>query len=246
MRRAGLSQRATAPERMDDSTQGGAELEQALRHLRVLNRLLGASGPVLYGVKRLWKASGRPHRLTVLDVGSGSGDINRALLRWADAQGVALSIVLVDVTEEAQREAERSFNGEARVTFVRGSVFDLAPHQADIVTASQFAHHYAESELPRLFERLLELSRTGVVINDIHRHWVPWAAVWLLTRIISRNRYIRHDGPLSVAKGFRADDFRSVARCLGIDNLTLRWRPLFRYAAIIPARREGTINAQRR
>ncbi|MFD0670095.1 methyltransferase domain-containing protein [Cohnella sp. GCM10027633] len=229
---------------MDDPTQGGAELEQALRHLRMLNRLLGASRPALYGVKRLWETNGRPLRLTVLDVGSGSGDINRTLLRWARRQGVDLSVMLCDVTEEARIESDRLFRGDSRVSFVKRSVFDLPSRHADIVTASQFAHHYAPDEIPSLIERMLDVSRIGVVINDIHRHWLPWTAVWLLTRLISRNRFIRHDGPLSVAKGFRGDDFREAARRLRIDDMTLSWRPLFRYAAIIPSRREGTPDAQ--
>lgn len=227
---------------MDDFSQGGPELRQALRHLGRLNRLLGGAGPAIYGVERLWRMAGRPHRLSVLDVGSGAGDLNQALLRWASRRKVELTIVLADVTEEAGLESARLFRDEPRVQFVRRSAFDLAAREADIVTASQFAHHFAPEELPSLFASLLNASRYGIVINDIHRHWLPWAAVWLVTRTISRNRYIRHDGPLSVAKGFRRADFQAVGGRLGVD-IAIRWRPLFRYAAIIPRRREEAADA---
>lgn len=171
--------------------------------------------------------------------------MNRALLRWARRRRVELTIVLADVTEEAGLEAARLFRDEPRVAFVRLSAFDLPARVADIVTASQFAHHFAPEQLPSLFGRLLHASRYGVVVNDIHRHWLPWAAVWLATRLVSRNRYIRHDGPLSVAKGFRRADLSAVARSLGVD-IAIRWRPLFRYAAIIPRRGEEASDALRR
>ncbi|WP_027084629.1 methyltransferase domain-containing protein [Cohnella panacarvi] len=229
-----LAERSPEPERMDDFTTGGAELTEALVHLRRLNRIFGASGPALYGVRTLWEHLGRPRQLTLLDVGAGSGDINVRLLRWARKQGVELNVILVDVTEEAIAEAGRLFRDEPRVTFFRSDLFELPSRCADIVTASQFAHHFDSGLLPNVIDRMLDVSRAGIVINDIHRHWIAWSAVWLATRLLSANRYIRHDGPLSVAKGFRRSDFRDAARKLDIPKMTVSWRPLFRYSAIVP------------
>lgn len=233
--------RSAKPELMDDMALGGDERKEALRQLRTLNRIFGASRPVLYGVKRLWKLAGKPSRLTVLDVGSGSGDINRALLNWARKHGVELSVILADVTEEARIEAEQLFGNVRRVTFVRQDLFGVPACRADIVTASQFAHHFDPERLPSAIERLMDLSRIGTVVSDIHRHWIPWAAVWVVARLISGNRFIRHDGPLSVAKGFRKSDFQDIARQLGITNMKISWKPLFRFAVIIPKKRGDNV-----
>jgi len=229
-----LAERSLEPERMDDFSRGGAELTEALVHLRRLNRIFGASGPALYGVRRLWESMGRPRRFTLLDVGAGSGDINLRLLRWASKHRVDLNVILADVTEEAHAESVRIFGGEPRATFMRSDLFELPSRCADIVTASQFAHHFDSEQLPKVIERMLDASRAGIVINDIHRHWIAWCAVWLVTRLVSANRYIRHDGPLSVAKGFRREDFRDAAQRLGNPTMTVSWRPLFRYSVIIP------------
>ncbi|QMV39851.1 methyltransferase domain-containing protein [Cohnella cholangitidis] len=235
----GLRHRSSKLEFMDDFTEGGEELREALRHLRRLNAIFGASGPALYGVKRLWQSAGKPDKLTILDVGSGSGDINRRILKWADRQCIRVSVVLADVTEEARAEAERLFRDDPRVLFVKQDWIRLRNFEADIVTASQFAHHFPTEQLPSMMEKMLDASRIGVVLNDIHRHWLPWAAVWIATRFISRNRYIRHDGPLSVAKGFRNADLRNLAGRLGIANIIISWRPLFRYAVVVPKQREA-------
>jgi len=230
-----LKHRAEERELMDDFSKGGEELKEALRHLRRLNRIFGAAGPTLYGVRRLWAEAGKPRRLAILDIGSGSGEINRHLLRWADASGVELDIVLTDITEEACGEAALVFRGEPRVRVERGDLFGLPEACADVVTATQFAHHFSTGELPRVVRTMLGASRIGIVINDIHRHWIPWTAAWLVTRLVSRNRYIRHDGPLSVAKGFRANEWRSLLEAVGsadVQDWSVVWRPMFRHVVI--------------
>lgn len=228
-----LEARATASERMDGGGVPEAELAGAYRRLRALNRLFAAAAPIRIGVERLWADAGKPDRLSVLDVGAGSGDVNRALLRWADRNRVELTIRLVDRREEACREAMRLFRGEKRVAVERGDLFDLPERSADIVTAAQFVHHFGSDELPGVIRRMLDASRLGVVVSDLRRHVVPWAAVWLTARIITRNPSIRIDGPLSVARGFRDEDWDRLASEGGFRDLRYWRKAPYRYVVVI-------------
>jgi len=218
---------------MDDLTTGGAELREALQHLRRLNRIFGAASPTLYGVQRIWLEAGKPEKLSILDIGSGSGDVNRHLLRWAAEQEIDMQITLTDITEEACAEARLLFQDESRIQVQQGDLFELPASCADVVTGTQFLHHFSADELPKVVGSMLRASRLGVVINDIHRHWIAWTAVWLMAHMISTNRYIRNDGPLSVAKGFRSEDWRNLKNTLGIPDMSYSWRPLFRYAVMV-------------
>lgn len=228
-----LRERTAASELMDDLTSGGEELREALRQLRRLNRMFAAAAPTLYGVERLWRAAGKPERLSIIDVGAGSGDINLRLLRWAARKRVALSITLVDITEEACAEASQLFQDEPRIRIQRRDLSTLPEGGTDIVTGTQFVHHFTDDELHKVVTYMLKAARLGVVINDIHRHWIPWLAVWLTTRLTSSNRYILNDAPLSVAKGFRSADWKRLKQALALHGLTYSWRPLFRYAVAI-------------
>lgn len=234
-----LSRRAVEPELMDDAKAGGEELAVAHRDLGRLNRIFSASGPILYGVERIWRQAGCPAELSVLDIGCGMGDVNRALLGWADRRGVRLRLTLSDITEEACAEAARFFAEEPRVSVVRQDLYKLPAGCADIVTASQMLHHMAPDDVPAAALALRRASRLGAVIGDIHRHPIAWLAVWAVTRAVSRNPYIRHDGPLSVAKGFRSEDWRQLRSTPGLEALQASWRPLFRYAVIIPKEPPG-------
>lgn len=235
-----FGQRVAEPELMDELSGEPTELAEAYRRLRTLNMLFGASRPVLFGVRKLWKEAGRPLQLSVLDIGAGTGDVNRALLKWADQNGIRLHIVLADRCATACAEARRYYRGDPRIEIVQADVRNLPVASCDIVTATQFAHHFSEAELPGIVTCMLSASRWGVVLNDIHRHWLPWAAVWLTTRIVSRNRLIRHDGPLSVAKGFRAEDWRRLSAALSGCPLQYRWIALFRYVVVIRKPNAGT------
>ncbi|RAV23160.1 methyltransferase domain-containing protein [Paenibacillus contaminans] len=228
-----FKQRATEHELMDDYSSGGQELREALRQLRLLNRIFAAAAPTLYGVKRLWVEADKPRRFSIIDIGSGSGDVNRHILRWADENRVDLQITLADITEDACEEARILYCNEPRIHVLRTDLFGLSERSADVITGTQFVHHFAEDELSKVVESMLKASRIGVVINDIHRHWLPWAAVWLVTRIVSDNRYILNDGPLSVAKGFRSEDWLKLKDQLVGSELFYAWRPLFRYMVAI-------------
>ncbi|WP_342555923.1 SAM-dependent methyltransferase [Paenibacillus sp. FSL R7-0652] len=229
-----LGSRAKEDELMDDFSMGGEELREALRHLRRLNKIFAAPGPTVSGVAKLWHSIGRPSVLSLLDVGAGSGDVNQKLLQWAAKQGIEMQITLVDLTEEACEEARQLFRNEPRVQVVRADLTSLPDASADIVTGSQFIHHFEGEQLVDMVTHMLRVSRYGVVINDIHRHTVSYKAVWITTRLISRNRYIRHDGPLSVAKGFTDQDWQELKRQLNHDTMTYEWKPLFRYSVVIP------------
>jgi 2-polyprenyl-3-methyl-5-hydroxy-6-metoxy-1,4-benzoquinol methylase len=229
-----LTHRSAALERMDDRSIGGDELAEALRQLRVINQLLGSAWPTLEGALRLWRAAGKPAQLSILDVGAGSGDINRLLLAWAARQGIAMRITLVDIHPETCAAAAAYYQHEPRVQVVCSDVMRLGVRVVDIVTAALFAHHFSAEQLPDVLVALTRAARIGVVINDLHRHSVAWAGIWAATRVLSRNPMIRNDAPLSVQRGFRPTDLCQLRAAPGLSQLTYAWRPFFRYLITLP------------
>lgn len=229
-----LASRSEAPELMDDLAIGGSELTEALRQLRRINQLLIGAWPLREGVDRLWRWAGQPTELSILDVGAGSGDVNRPLLRWAARHGIDLQITLMDINPETCAEAADYYLDEPRVQVEQGDVLNLPANYADIVTASLFVHHFPDAQLPTVFTRMLQASRIGLVVNDLHRHAFAWAFIWGATRLLSRNRMIRHDGPLSVRRGFRGSDFERLRATPGMGQLRYAWRPFFRYLVVVP------------
>jgi 2-polyprenyl-3-methyl-5-hydroxy-6-metoxy-1,4-benzoquinol methylase len=221
---------------MDDLAIGGPELTEALAQLRVINRVLGATAPTIEGVAHLWRRAGRPMQLHVLDVGAGSGEFSRQLLAWAARQRVEVQITLLDINAETCATATVYHRDTPQITVQHGDLFALPTASADIITASLFLHHIADPLLPTALLTMARAARIGVVINDLHRHRIAWLAIWLATQLLSRNRMIRHDAPLSVQRGFCAADFERLRAVPELARLWYAWRPLFRYLVLIPGR----------
>ena len=230
-----LARRSESAELMDDPTIVGTELTEALRQLRWINTLLGAFWPTLEGVDTLWREAGKPGRLRIVDVGAGSGEVNRVLLRWAAFRGVVLDIAVVDIQHDTCREAAQYNQTEPRIHVVQGDLFHPPFRRCDIVTASLVLHHFANDQLPGIFGALLGVARLGVVVNDLHRHALAWLLIRAATRVLSRNRMIRNDAPLSVQRGFRDADLRQLREQPGLEALHWGWRPFFRYLIVAPS-----------
>ncbi len=229
-----LSSRSEALELMDDRSIAGEELAGALAELRWINRLLGSAFPTLEGVGALWRQAGCPVQLSILDIGAGSGDVNRLLLRWAALRRIHMHITLIDIHPQTCAAATAYYGDDSRIHVEQGDLFDLPAQRADIVTASLFTHHFTNEQLPAVFQVMRRAARLGVVVNDLQRHRLAWLSIWLLTRLFSRNRMIRHDAPLSVWRGFRAADFEQLRCSPGLAELRYVWRPLFRYLVTVP------------
>src|SRR6185295_6436310 len=109
-----------------------------LRDLRTLNRYLGCRRNALTGLARLVEAQ-RLRRFTLLDIGTGSGDIPAAIARWARQRKIAARISALERDRVAFAQAVDHTRGFAEITVLRGDG-RAPPFQAgtfDFLLASQ-------------------------------------------------------------------------------------------------------------
>jgi ubiquinone/menaquinone biosynthesis C-methylase UbiE len=202
---------------------GGDELEETLRELRVINRRLGGHRTSLRGlddlIQRAGVDAGRP--LTLLDVGGGSGDVAPAIVEWGRRRGFDVHVTVADIHPETVDLARSHLQDVASARVLQADLFDLEEDSFDIVHAALFLHHFDGDEAVRALRAMARIARVGVVVNDLHRHPVPWALIRWITGAVSQNRLIRADAPHSVARAFVAEDWRRLGPAAG---LSLTWR----------------------
>ncbi|MEI0737529.1 hypothetical protein VQ056_14075 [Paenibacillus sp. JTLBN-2024] len=68
-----------------------------------------------------------------MDIGAGSGGIEPPNSPLADRNVIRIRMTLVDMTDEACREASRIFTDEPRVRAIRRNVFDVDESAADML-----------------------------------------------------------------------------------------------------------------
>jgi ubiquinone/menaquinone biosynthesis C-methylase UbiE len=222
------------PELMDGPGLPPAEVVQAYRVLRRVNRQLGNLRTLRDELRR-WLDEERPGATaTLLDVGSGSGDLAASLRREAETRGVALRAVAADLDPIALGLAARERLGAIRADALR---LPFPDGSFDLVTAAKFAHHFHGEGLTRLLAEMVRVARRRVVVLDIRRHWVAYAGFVLWSRLLTRSRLVRHDGPLSVLRGFTREELLASAEPFGELAWEVRSRPGFQL--VLVGRRRG-------
>jgi SAM-dependent methyltransferase len=162
---------------------------------------------------------------TLLDVGTGTGDIPDRLRRAAAKRKVSLDVFGLDGRPELVK-ATREFP----VSGICGDAMDLpfASRAFDFVIASQVLHHFAPDDAMRLIREMHRVARRRVIIADLRRSWVAVAGLWLVSFPLGFHRVSRHDGVVSILRGFEESELRNLVRqAVGVEPAVRRragWR----------------------
>ena len=210
-------------------------LGEDLGNLRLLNRTLGGRRGVLRGLRHLVEKK-KIARFSLLDVGTGSGDIPVAVVRWARGRGIAVRIIALEPDPVTAAVARRLTKDLPEISVVRGDAFrpPFSPASFDFVLSSQLLHHFSEEQIVVLLRRWSGLARRGLLVSDLIRHPLAYFGIRLLTFLFSRNEMTRTDAPLSVRRAFTRAEWRELFRRAGIGEFQLFPFFPFRLLALFP------------
>jgi len=215
--------RRRGSEILDDPATDPAVRERSLHDVRRSNVLLGGRRAVLAEVARLLPSLGAGG--TLLDVGTGLADIPLAARDRARKQGVALVVLGVDGAESLSRVAASALDGSTCAD-VRDLPFPDA--SIDVVTCSQLLHHFEDREIPRVLRELDRVARGHVIVSDLRRSWLAACGFWLVSWPLGFSPVTRHDGTLSVLRGFTAAELSRHVQLATGRHATIRrhlgWR----------------------
>jgi len=213
---------------------------RSLRDVAVANRLFGGTRAVLAELAPVWRLL--PSRATLLDVGTGVGDIPARARVAAARHGIALDIVGLESTPalaaDSRAHAPLAVCGDARA-------LPFADRSVDIVTCSQVLHHFFDGDAQQIIVELNRVARTRVIVSDLRRSRIAATGIWLASFLLAFHPVSRHDGVVSVMRGFRVDELRELVQAtvgavplvryrIGA-RITASWRPMAEGASHAPA-----------
>ena len=208
------------PEWMDAPGLPADEVAEAYRVLKRVNAQLGNRRTLLGELGRfLDEEPPQARSISILDVGSGSGDLPDALRKNLDRRAIAGRVLTIDRDPIAAAESRRIDLDAVRADALR---LPFADASIDLVTAVKFAHHFSGSSLQNLLSEMVRVARRRVVILDIRRHPLAYWGFVAWSRVFTANRLVRHDGPLSVLRGFTDDELLDLARPFAAFSWTVR------------------------
>jgi 2-polyprenyl-3-methyl-5-hydroxy-6-metoxy-1,4-benzoquinol methylase len=204
------------PELMDRPQPVSSELEKDLRNIRQLNRFFGSHRLVLHFLRR-WIKPG--DHVRIADLATGSGDIPRLIVDYAQKIGAKVEIDALD-RQSATLEIARKLSGNyPEISYIDANILEWQLAQPyDIVLCSLALHHFSDEDAVRLLRRCGELSRKFVLVSDLRRGLLATIGVYLLTALIFREPMTRHDGRVSAARAFSFTELDDLAACAGWQN----------------------------
>ena len=215
-----LSRRSDRRELLDTGRVVGAALRTNLADLARLNRLPGGAHASTQAVAR---RAGARHELTVLDVGTGAGDLPLAFA----ARG--WSVIGLEADPDVAAVASTITGGTDRVRIVTGDATALPFDDAsvDVAHASLLLHHLDPAMAARALAEMARVARLGVVINDLRRGVLPLLAVGVAVAALGRCRATRHDGLLSVRRSYTPAELDALLAASGLRRVrrSAAWMP---------------------
>jgi len=195
-------------ELLDHPDTDPAAVQLSLGNIARANTLFGGWDAARWGLARLLDDR-HTGALTLLDVGTGAGDLPRRAAAWGARRGVRLTPLGIERHPAAATMAREQ---GLPMILACGSALPLADEAVDLVLLSQVAHHLAPAALAAVARELTRVARIGVILADLRPSELAGVGYRLVGSILGFDRHTIVDGVTSLRRGFTPE---RLARELG-------------------------------
>jgi SAM-dependent methyltransferase len=220
-------------ELLDDPRADDVMAAESLRNIARANRWFGGSAAVRWGLGRILAGVPRGTTFTLLDLGTGVGDLPLASVRWAARSGVRIVPIGLERSPVAASLARQA--GVATILADLGRL-PLRARSVDIVLLSQVAHHFDADSVVELLRLCDALARHGVLVCDLRRSPAAHAAFAMGAALLGFDPVTRSDGHTSIRRGFTVPGLSDLLAGAGVPARAVR-RPSWRLVAAWQVRR---------
>jgi SAM-dependent methyltransferase len=205
-----------------------------LRNIARSNRWFGGAAAFRFGLSRVFGGIAPGTKVTLLDLGSGLGDLPRAATRWAARRGISLVPVGLDRHPTAARQARAQ--GLPMIVGCAGAA-PVADKSVDVVAVSMLAHHFEPDSVVQLFRACDRIARRAVIVTDLRRAGLAMLAFRWGSRLLRFDPVTTADGMTSIRRGFTSAELASLLTRAGISARVSRrpgWRLVATWAPGVP------------
>ncbi len=232
-----FEKRSYQAELIDELTLGGDVMAQTMRELKFINKWLGGNAVTTRGLDQLYKKFiSRNHTkiLRIADIGCGGGDMLILIAKWARKRKINVQLTGIDANDYTIDYAKKNTSQYPEISYQTLDVFSpqFRKLSFDIVTCTLFCHHFKDEQLIRLFSQLHKQTKIGVVINDLHRHWLAYHSIKYLTQWFSRSYLVKNDAKLSVLRAFSKEDILKIFSHTDYNSIQINWKWAFRWQVL--------------
>ncbi|HKG46213.1 MAG TPA: methyltransferase domain-containing protein [Pyrinomonadaceae bacterium] len=235
-----FKQRSHRLEHIDTGNYTAEEYEDCIGELQLVNRWMGDAHSLRATLLREIEAQ-RLTSFSMLDVGAGSGELLRVAATWARQTNRGLRAVGLELNERMAESIVEESEGFDEIVSVSGDALELpfADAQFDYVICSLFTHHLLDEQVVEVLREMSRVAKRRIFVIDLHRHPVAYFLYTTLGKIVLHNRLVRHDGALSILRGFKSDELIELAQRAGLRDVWVERH--FPYRLVLSAAARATV-----
>jgi 2-polyprenyl-3-methyl-5-hydroxy-6-metoxy-1,4-benzoquinol methylase len=226
--------RSAEQEIMDDLSMEGDMLRKTLDQIANINKHLGGNKATINGLHTLLKAETKDSSICILDLGCGSGDMLRAVADYGRKNNFTFKLTGIDANEYTVNYARQLSVNYPEISYTKMNIFsdEFSASASDVVIATLFFHHFSNEEITAVLKQVINKTRIGIIINDLHRSRAAYYLFKLISNFIA-NPMVQNDGAISVLRGFKKNELITISKKLNNTVSSIRWKWAFRYQWII-------------
>lgn len=224
-----LSQRSYQKELLDDIHIPIDAIRQNMLELDIINTYLGGHRITIKGIQLL---ADKQKILHVCEIGCGGGDNLAAIAKWANSKNIQLEITGIDINHNCIDVATKRKDIGSKANWITSDYLNVKfTRYPDIIFSSLFCHHFTNESLIGQLQWMHRNSTKGFFINDLHRHWLAYYSIKMLTQLFSKSYLVKNDAPLSVKRGFKKEEWIDLLGKASI-SAEVSWKWAFRYLVL--------------
>jgi SAM-dependent methyltransferase len=148
----------------------------------------------------------------------------------AARRGVTLHTIGVEAHEALARAALASTPSAVRADALQ---LPFADRSVDIVMCSQVLHHFVDrAPALAMLREMHRVAAHAVIVSDLRRSWFAAAGIWLASFPLRFHPVSRHDGVVSVLRGFTGHELRELVHAAVGRHPVIRHHLGFRTTAV--------------
>lgn len=218
-------------ELLDDPAADPATAVASLRNIARTNRWFGNTAAIAAALGDLLGDAPAGTEFTLLDLGTGAGDLPLFAARWGRRHSLSITPIGLELSRVAAGMARAA--GVPTMVACAGSP-PLAPRSIDLVLVSQLLHHLAPESAIALLRSCNRLARRGVIVSELRRSPLARLAFRTGSALLGFDPATRHDGLLSIRRGYTTAELSDLLARAGIPTRAVRRAPFRLVAAWRP------------
>ena len=228
-----FSQRSYKKELLDENNIPFKDIQQNMKELNFINTYLGGHAITIQGFKQL---SGTKKSVSICEIGCGGSDNLNAIYHWSEKNNIQINFTGIDINPNCITYAQKTTTiPNIRLISSDYRKVNFGNSNPNIIFSSLFCHHFIDEELIEMMKWMKANCTLGFFINDLHRHPIAYYFIKNVTALFSGSYMVKNDAPLSVLRGFKKTEWKSILQQAGIKNYTIKWMWAFRYLIVVPS-----------